>query len=431
MAAQADERVNAVVAEAVPEIAAALPDVKRPRSLRSLALGLTMVPQLGPLGATARYSGRALLAHQRGASLVAEVPTSRPTLRMASSIMLDETMLHGMALAGAFLSMAQYAEADWELAAADALFRQRGWVDDPGSYFQPVPEATTVRVTEAVTKKGPVELLSFPSGFAPRPDEPGRSRWLDYETNRTVYAGMLRHPGAPRPWLIALHGQGMGKRGDLDVLRMRRLHQEFGLNIIVPVLPLHGPRRRGLPLADAFVSITSPMNNVFGMAQSVWDLQRLIGWLRSQHQAESIGVFGFSLGSYVLSLLATREPDLSCVIAVAPGADLAGALRAKEPPSSSKRLAAHRAVHDERSALVHSVVSPLNQPCQVPVDRRFIIAGECDRVATPEGALALRRHWDDCEIAWQPSGHLMTLRTPGFGARLLGNLRTAGMIVDR
>jgi hypothetical protein len=84
-------------------------------------------------------------------------------------------------------------------------------------------------------------------------------------------------------------------------------------------------------------------------------------------------------------------------------------------------------VHDHRSALVHSLVSPLKHPCLVPVGRRFIIAGECDRVATPEGVVDLWRHWDQCSIDWHQQGHLMTLRSAGLQDRLLSILRTVGM----
>jgi hypothetical protein len=66
-------------------------------------------------------------------------------------------------------------------------------------------------------------------------------------------------------------------------------------------------------------------------------------------------------------------------------------------------------------------------PCLVPVGRRFIIAGECDRVATPEGVVDLWRHWDQCSIDWHQQGHLMTLRSAGLQDRLLSILRTVGM----
>src|SRR5262249_45223333 len=159
----------------------------------------------------------------------------------------------------------------------------------------------------------------------------------------------------------------------------------------------HGCRGEGMRPEQQFVSNVYPVNNVMGLAQSIWDLRRMLAWLREDQHATNIGVFGFSLGSYVCSLLSTLDGDLACVIAVVPTGDLAEALRAAEPRMSVKRRRAHGSVHDRRSALVHGVVSPRARPCRVPRERRFIIAGQGDRIATPPGAALLWQHWEKPE----------------------------------
>ena len=214
---------------------------------------------------------------------------------------------------------------------------------------------------------------------------------------------ILRHPGLARPWLVAVHGQGMGRPSDDRMLRVLRLHDELGINVALPVLPLHGPRAVGFAPDQQFVANVYPVNNVLGLTQSVWDIRRLVLWLRAVHDAPAVGVLGLSLGSYASSLLSTVEGDLACVVAVVPTSDLAGSLRASPPAVPSKRRL-HRALHDTRSTLVHRVVSPVARPCLVPRDRRFVIAGQADRVASPSGAAELWRHWEEPSILWRPRG---------------------------
>ena len=52
-------------------------------------------------------------------------------------------------------------------------------------------------------------------------------------------------------------------------------------------------------------------------------------------------------------------------------------------------------------------VAPLTFQPRVDADRRYIYAGVADRVARPDQARALWRHWGKPEIEWLPSGHVM------------------------
>jgi len=65
---------------------------------------------------------------------------------------------------------------------------------------------------------------------------------------------------------------------------------------------------------------TDLMNSVHGLAQSAWDVRRLLTWLRSQHP-QAIGMYGISLGGYVTALTSAFESDLDCVIAGIPVCD--------------------------------------------------------------------------------------------------------------
>ena len=91
--------------------------------------------------------------------------------------------------------------------------------------------------------------------------------------------------------------------------RHEHLHEDLGLNVVLPVLPMHGPRARGLPKGAVFPG-EDVMDNVHATAQAVWDVRRLLSWIRTQEPAAPIGLNSVSLGGYVASLVASprRRP---------------------------------------------------------------------------------------------------------------------------
>jgi hypothetical protein len=196
--------------------------------------------------------------------------------------------------------------------------------------------------------------------------------------------------------------------------------------VALPALPLHGPRAAGLAPDAQFVSNLFAVNNVMGLSQSIWDLRRLLLWLRDVEGAPAVGVLGLSLGSYACSLLSTHEGDLACVIAVVPTSDLAASLRAAEPLLPNRKPL-HLALHDERSTLAHRLVSPLARPCLVPHDRRFLIAGQADQIAPPSGAAQLWRHWGEPSMLWRPRGHVTTSRSAAYDDHLTAILSASGL----
>ena len=94
------------------------------------------------------------------------------------------------------------------------------------------------------------------------------------------------------------------------LFRAWHLHEDLGLNVALPVLPMHGPRKRGLPRVRASrvrirsTTCTPPL-------RSVWDVRRLLSWIRSQEPESPIGLNSMSLGAYIASLVASLEDGLS------------------------------------------------------------------------------------------------------------------------
>lgn len=362
-------------------------------------------------------------ARRRGVATRDGVPVPEPSVGLGVAAAVDALIAGPMPLLSSLASPEHYAAASAELDAAVRYYRDAGWLDAPELRHRRPNPPGDVRI-EAVSPG--MEIARFESGWRPEAGEPGAERWLTFAANEQVQVRLLRHPGAPRPWLVAVHGQGMGRSSDIKMLRVRHLHQKLGINVALPVLPLHGPRSCGFSPPAQFASNVFATNNVLGLTQSVWDVRRLLQWLREDQQAPAVGLLGVSLGSYVINLLSTLEADLTCLVAVVPTSDLAASMRDATPIIPTKQRL-HREVHDHRSALVHRVVSPLARPCLVPHRRRHIVAGQVDRIAPPRGAAELWRHWDEPSIAWCPRGHVTAWRGADYDDHIASVLTSCGL----
>lgn len=363
-------------------------------------------------------------ARRRGVTTRDGVPVPAPSVGLGVAAAVDSLIAAPIPLLSSIGSPEHYAAASAELDAAVRYYRDAGWLDTPELRYRRPNAPSDVRIKSLSSG---MEVARFDSGWRPEAGEPGGERWLTFDANEQVHVRLLRHPGAPRPWLVAIHGQGMGRPSDVKMLRVRQIHQELGINVALPVLPLHGPRSPGGMSPDRqFASNVFATNNVLGLTQSVWDIRRLLLWLRDDQQAPAVGLLGLSLGSYVSSLLSTLEGDLSCVLAIVPTSDLAESMREAVPLVPTKRNL-HRAVHDSRSAIVHRVVSPLASPCLVPHQRRHIVAGQVDRIAPPRGAVELWRHWDEPSIVWCPRGHVTAWRGAAYDDHIASVLNSCGL----
>jgi hypothetical protein len=392
---------------------------------RSARLGLVAAATpLAALGMTATHEvARAARARRRGVTTLEGVPMPEPSLSLGMAAAIDALVAGPMPLLSSLGSPEHYAAAAAELDAAVGYYRDAGWLDDPGRRHPRPGAPDDVQVAPLSHR---IEVARFDSGWRPEAGEPGAERWLSLGANERVPVRMLRHSGAPRPWLVAVHGQGMGHPSDVKMLHVRHLHEELGINVALPVLPLHGPRSCGFSPYRQFASNVFATNNVLGLTQSVWDVRRLLQWLRDDQRAPAVGLLGVSLGAYVINLLSTLEGDLACLVAVVPTSDLAASMREAAPVTPAKRRL-HRQVHDDRSALVHRVVSPLVRPCLVPHERRHIVAGQVDRIAPPRGAAQLWHHWEEPSIAWRPRGHVTAWRGAEYDEHIASVLTSCGL----
>jgi hypothetical protein len=192
---------------------------------------------------------------------------------------------------------------------------------------------------------------------------------------------------------------------DLRAFRARRLSRELGVNVVVPVLPLHGPRqRRGANGGEGFMTIDL-IDAAHGLAQAAWDIRSAIRWIRFHDPNAKVGLYGLSLGGYTAALTASLEDDLACVIAGIPATDIVDLYR-RHSPLKVRRLALEHGALGPKATAVHRVVSPLVLEPKPERDRRFLFAGIGDRMSTSRQARRLWEHWDRPEMAWYAGGHV-------------------------
>lgn len=332
-----------------------------------------------------------------------EVPEPVRSIGLAAQVAIDDAILASMTLRLPALLSSEQDRVRHEVHAARELFRDRGWLDRPAEYHETPPPLTDPQIRRAKSYNLEYEHLQFSSGYEPRTEEPGRDRWVSRIANRTAHAWILRHAAEPRPWLVCIHGYEMGFPAlDLLAFRAAQLHFQEGLNVILPVLPLHGPRRFGRSgegfLAGEFV------DTVHAEAQAMWDIRRLLSWVRTQSPPR-VGVYGLSLGGYNTALLACLDSDLSCAIAGIPATDFSR-LAWRHAARLAILYAERRGlIHDEVSEVMR-VVSPLVLEPQVRKERRYLFAGVADRLVPSEQVRDLWIHWERPRIVWYQGAHV-------------------------
>jgi hypothetical protein len=399
--------------------------------LAGLALGLGGAPAVGTALAVAGVAAIAL-ATRRAIAATDAVPPADPTPRR-SGVAVQAAVAADLLLGAVWTSVARVRRApDLARAAADveaALERWRasGWLADPARAHAPPPPLEKPTLARcAVRGGGTAEHLRFASEF--EASELGISAAAaSTGANGTAHALLWRHRnGSPRPALIVVHGFGMGRLGaDVPWLRLRGLdlvglHRDLDLDVAYAILPFHGPRAASALSGGGFFD-GHPLAATAALAQAVWDVRRLAGWLRAQG-APAVGVLGLSLGGCVAALHASLDPALACTVPTIPAVDLAEIFWSQLPPA--RRGEWERAgLGRERLAGAWSLVAPLRHRVVAAAPGRLVIAGAFDQLAPPQQARALWAHWGQPAIHWLPGGHLAWLGGAPLQQRLREHLR--------
>lgn len=296
-----------------------------------------------------------------------------------------------------------------EAALAFEQFHRRGWIDEPRDAHLAPPPLLHPAILHPWTRFERVEHLVFDSLFELEPDDPSYARWQSRPRNRTCHAWAVRHPAPGKPWLVCVHGLGQGHpRIDLRAFEAARICEQHGVNLIFPVLPLHGGRRDpGVPIGGLLSF--ELVDNIHGLRQAVWDVRRVISWVRQQGDGP-VGIYGQSIGALVSSLVAATEP-VDMALAGIPVCDVPSLFQIHAPHEFREEVDQGAFLGDNVRALYRSVC-PVEITTDVDPATRFIFAGLADRVSTPSQAQLLYEAWKRPEIHWYDSGHVGAFWTP-------------------
>ena len=347
-------------------------------------------------------------------------PAADP-LRLGVGVALDETVRFGWELARLVGPKPDYERVAADLRSAADRNQEMGWLDHPAlAHLPPPPLEKSHLVTRHLRGAGVCEHLTFPSEFEPQ-DPEIRAAYLEGRRNRTAHAALWRHRGEPRPTLICLHPYRMGRFAlDARAWNVGWLHGELGFDVVQAVMPLHGPRALGRRSGAGFLD-GHPLWTNAALGQSVWDLRRLVGWLRSQG-APSIGVVGLSLGGYVAALFASVDDRLACAVPMIPIVSLEDFAWRQLPP---RRRAEARAAGQTPQLLARAWArhAPLRMRPHVSHEARLVVGGVADRIVPPGEVLSLWEHWGRPAVHWFPGSHTAWFGRAAVRERVAAHLR--------
>lgn len=304
-----------------------------------------------------------------------------------------------------------------------AFYEGRG---EPDTLFPLVP-ADHVREESVgrIGERGEIVDVRWHSALLPLCTEPDVVRRLEAraDVNHTAIVRHYRHLDRARPTIVLIHGYLGGVFAIEEVAFPVRWLFDRGLDVVLAVLPHHGPRgirgkRPLLPHSDPRITIES-------FRHGIVDLRTLVAFLRARG-APVVGAMGMSLGGYTSALLATIEP-IDFVVPMIPLASIADFARDGDRlvGTATQRREQHEAL--ERA---HCVVSPLWRPSRVDPERALVIAGSGDRITPPSHAEKLAQHLG-ARLHVFDGGHLLQVgRDEGF-RELARMLARAGWLEPR
>lgn len=277
-----------------------------------------------------------------------------------------------------------------------------GLIGTPGRFHQD-PGLLRMQLRKGWFPGVPHEVMRFDSGYQVPEGCFAGTRFERLPNNGTARAFVARHKDPSRPWLVCLHGLGCGERWmDFRGFRVAHLHQTLGLNVVCPVLPLHGTRRPPGATRGELVS-KELLQTLHGIGQAVHDVRAVMAWIRQQGGSQ-IGLYGLSFGAYVAAVVAGLEP-VDLVLAGIPLVDIPDLFENHMTPDI-RETAERFALTGERLRDLFDLVSPLSFHPQVEHGGRFIFAGSGDSITGPAQARALWEHWERPSLKWYSDGHV-------------------------
>jgi pimeloyl-ACP methyl ester carboxylesterase len=255
--------------------------------------------------------------------------------------------------------------------------------------------------------RGTVDNIAFASSFTAI-NPAMRKRWSALTSNNIVRAQHWRHDDGPRPTLCVIHGfMGSSYLANGRFFSLPWYYRS-GYDVLMYTLPFHGRRAEKFSPFSGFGYFAGGLSGFAeAMAQAVHDFRSIVDYLRHTG-VDRIALTGISLGGYTSALVASVDDRLETVIPNCPVVTPAQVFDEWFPANKLIRLGLRLSniSRDELTAGL-SYHCPLNYQPLLPKDRRMIITGLGDRMATPEQAVMLWEHWDRCALHWFPGSHVL------------------------
>jgi pimeloyl-ACP methyl ester carboxylesterase len=248
-----------------------------------------------------------------------------------------------------------------------------------------------------------------------------RDDYLSYVPNRDAYARLYRHGDGGRATLICLHGYRGGNFWIEERAFVARWLYSVGLDVALFTLPFHG--KRGGNDAPVWPSVNVGRTNE-GFAQAVYDLRALVKWLDGP-----VAVTGMSLGGYTTSLLATVE-ELQFAAPMIPVASFPDLLWLHGDGRPERARAEREGITLEMLRQAMAVHTPLEREPRVSPSRMLVISAEGDRIAPPEHAARLAKHFGAEELRFA-GGHLLQLGRGDAFRTLIRRMAALGLVPPR
>jgi pimeloyl-ACP methyl ester carboxylesterase len=315
-------------------------------------------------------------------------PASPRGMRQFGEVMLDELVLSGFSLLGggpaAMRPLSACAAAAEELS---ALGIDRAHAD---------PEPLRV---QAIRRRRIGRLAYERMTFEHDPALPKTLEADGLGGPARAVVHLCRHRDGPRPWLIWVHGAGLGGAPDMLLSRIDRVHRGLGFNVAMPVQPGHGSRRGHWP---AYPDM-DPLGNVAGMMRVVSEVRAVLRWV--QPQATAVVVSGISMGSPVAALVSHLEGQVDAVALYTPILGLNAMIARHLGRWGSSRDGYRELLQSAVVSRLTSVIDPLAVDPAPPPQRRLIVGAWHDRMAMREPAIALHERWAG-QLYWYDGGHV-------------------------
>jgi len=333
-------------------------------------------------------------------------PLSPAGARQLGEVMLDELALSGMTLT------APPPRLERTLASCQAAADELSALGVQRAHTNPEPLAV-----KSIRRRRLGRLTYEKLTFDHEPTLPDSLAAVGLGGPATAVAHLCRTGDDARPWLVWVHGAGQGQPIDLLFSRAKRIRDELGFNIALPVQPGHGSRRDAWPPYPNM----DPLTNVAGMMRVVSEVRTLVRWLRPQ--STMMAVSGVSMGSPVAALVSHFE-QVDGVAVYTPILGLNAMISqhlGRWGPSVDETIAllGSDTVAAVTSAVDHTAVEPT-----APPHARLIGGAWHDRMAMRAPAQQLHQRWGG-ELFWHRGshvGHLFARGVQDASEKFLGAL---------